>query len=94
MGGAECYSRQREQHAWKPRGRRVSTFREGGQVVHREVSGRKAKNVPSLPQASEPELTIEYFALTKEPTSQIGRTEQTPCKVRELSPFVPALPSP
>lgn len=46
MGGAEQYSRQREQHAQKPRGRRVSTFREGGQVVHREVMGRKAKNVP------------------------------------------------
>lgn len=76
---------------------------EEGESVHSGRAGRlfigkwwaeKLRMFPSLPQASEPELTIEYFALTKEPTSQMGRTKQIPFKVRELSPFVPALPSP
>lgn len=30
VGGGEVYSRQREQHAWKPRGRRAGSFREHG----------------------------------------------------------------
>lgn len=89
MGGAEGYSRQREQHDWKPRGRRVSAFREGGRLFIGRCWAGKLRLLPSLPQASEPEFTIEYFALSKEPASQMGRTQQTPFKVRELSPFIP-----